>query len=66
MARPPKDPKKRIDEHHRLSETVLQQVLLKLDDVETKTENGARARRKELVVEVQNYLNKLDAAKGGN
>jgi hypothetical protein len=66
MARPPKDPKKRIDEHRRLSETVLQQVLLKLDDVETKTENGARARRKELVVEVQNYLNKLDAAKGGN
>jgi hypothetical protein len=66
VARPPKDPKKRIDEHRRLSETILQQVLLKLDDVQTKPENGARAWRKELVVEVQDYLNKLDAAKNGN
>jgi len=65
VARPPHDQKKRDDEHRKLSETILQQILLKLDGVETSTEKGARARRKELVIEVQNTLNKLDAAKGG-
>jgi RNA recognition motif-containing protein len=65
VARPPKDTKKRIDEHRKLSETVMQQVLLKLDNVETETENGSRAMRKELVLEVQNCLNELDAAKMG-
>jgi hypothetical protein len=65
VARPPKDTKKRIDEHRKLSESVLQHVLLKLDNIETETENGSRAMRKELVVEVQGCLNKLDAAKMG-
>lgn len=66
VARPPKDIKKRGDEHRRLSETILAQIILKLDAIETSTEEGARARRRELVVEVQKVLNKLDAAKNGN
>lgn len=63
IARPPKDEKKRIDEHRKLSETVFELVMLKLDGVDTSTENGARARRKELVIEVQGVLNQLDEAK---
>ncbi|KAL2135327.1 hypothetical protein VTI74DRAFT_8980 [Chaetomium olivicolor] len=62
-ARPPRDEKKRTDEHRRLSETVMQQVILKLDAVDTAAEEGARARRKELVIEVQAVLKKIDDAK---
>lgn len=62
-ARPPRDNKKRAEEHRKLSETVLQQVLLKLDAVETAAEEGARAYRKELVNRVQNVLKDLDDAK---
>ncbi|KAK5656857.1 hypothetical protein OQA88_4405 [Cercophora sp. LCS_1] len=57
---PPSDKKKSVDEHRRLSETVMQQVILKLDEVETNGEEGARARRKELVQEVQHILKKMD------
>lgn len=57
---PPSDKKKNEDEHRRISETVMQQVILKLDGVETNGEESARARRKELVKEVQHILKKMD------
>ncbi|GAM84767.1 hypothetical protein ANO11243_027680 [Dothideomycetidae sp. 11243] len=62
IAQPPSEPSKREFEHKRLSETILAQVLIKLDGVET-DDVDARARRKELVREAQRVLNALDAAK---
>ena len=53
---------KRGEDHRKLSETIMQKILLKLDEIETSSEEGARARRKALVVEVQGFLNKIDAA----
>lgn len=59
-ANPPSDPKKREDEHRKVAETVMQQVLLKLDEVETGGEEEARARRRELVRYVQSVLKAMD------
>ncbi|KAL2268936.1 hypothetical protein VTJ83DRAFT_3782 [Remersonia thermophila] len=63
IARPPQDEKKRGEEYLRLSETLLQHVLLKYDGVvDTDVERGAKQRRKELVIEVQGVMRQLDEA----
>ncbi|CAJ2510333.1 Uu.00g050360.m01.CDS01 [Anthostomella pinea] len=59
-ADPPKDAKKREDEHRKLTETVMQHVLLKLDEVETGGDPDIRSRRKDLVNYVQDILKELD------
>lgn len=61
-ASPPSDPKTREEEHRKLSETLMQNILLKLDGIDTEGNNGVRGRRKELVQRVQEVLNGLDAA----
>ncbi|KAM5356626.1 hypothetical protein ACJ41O_003272 [Fusarium nematophilum] len=61
---PPSDPKKREEEHRKLSETVMQQIILKLDNVDSDGKPDVRARRKELVQQVQKTLKDLDIAKG--
>ena len=58
---PPSDSKARDSEYKQLSESILAQIILKCDAVETDGDEGLRARRKELVKETQAMLNSLDA-----
>lgn len=58
----PADAKKRDLEYRRCTETILTQILLKSDAVDTEGDTEARLRRKELVVEVERFLNDLDKA----
>jgi hypothetical protein len=64
LAAPPPEGERRAAEHRRLTETVLAQVLLKLDAVETDGDDEARARRRELVREAQGLLGRLDGVVG--
>lgn len=57
---PPAEKKKCEDEHRKLSETVMQHTLLKLDEVDTGGDPDIRAKRKELVKYVQDVLGQLD------
>ncbi|KAI0205346.1 hypothetical protein F4808DRAFT_473390 [Astrocystis sublimbata] len=56
----PRDAKKCEEDHRKISETVMQQVVLKLDEVETAGDLDIRARRKELVNYVQGVLKEID------
>ncbi len=58
--RPPRDKKQRGDEHRRLSENILQQILLPIDSIDVSTEEGGRARRRQIVKDIQGQLNRID------
>lgn len=60
---PPSDPKKREDEHRKISETVMQQIVLKLDGVESEGIPQVRIRRKELIQLVQKTLKQMDVVR---
>lgn len=62
-ASPPADQQKREEEHKRLEEITMQQVLLKCDEVETDGDEEIRMRRKALVRYVQEYLKVIDGKK---
>ncbi|CAK7228930.1 hypothetical protein SCUCBS95973_007047 [Sporothrix curviconia] len=56
----PAEKKKREDDYRKISETVMQHVLLKLDEVDTGGDDANRVRRKALVNKVQDVLKKMD------
>lgn len=61
----PTDTRIRDFEHKKLTETILAQVLLKADGIDSTGDPDARNARKALVKEAQEALNKLDAALNG-
>lgn len=60
VANPPDDAKECVAQYRKISETVLQQVLLKLDEIDTGGDDSIRMRRKELVKYVQEVLKPVD------
>ncbi|KAI1389423.1 uncharacterized protein F4822DRAFT_199741 [Hypoxylon trugodes] len=59
-ANPPGDYKQLEKEHRRISETIMQEILLKLDGIETEGIPEVRARRKGLVAYVHTALKDID------
>ena len=57
---PPSDSRAKDLEYKKLSESILAQIILKLDAVETEGNEAARARRRALVKETQDMLHELD------
>ncbi|KAL2223020.1 BAG domain protein [Thermoascus aurantiacus ATCC 26904] len=64
VAQPPTDPHTREVEHRKLSETVMQQVILKADEING--DGDARNARRSLIKEAQAVLTELDQAAKGN
>jgi hypothetical protein len=62
LLNPPSDTKMRDQEHKKLSESILAQILLKGDEIDTEGDVQARMDRKKLVGEVNDMFKKLDAA----
>jgi hypothetical protein len=60
MSNPPEDKAKKTFEYKKLSETILTQIIFKLDGVDTGGDPDARLKRKALVKEVQAMMSKLD------
>ena len=60
IAHPPADTKTREFEYKKLSETILTQTLLKLDEVDTGGAEALRNKRKDIVKRIQRVLNELD------
>ena len=58
----PTDAKKKDFDYKRITETILSQIILKIDAVETDGDTSARLQRKELVTEVQAFLRDVDVA----
>lgn len=60
MSNPPEDKAKKTFEYKKLSETILTQIIFKLDGVDTEGDPDARVKRKALVKEVQAMMSRLD------
>lgn len=61
---PPSIENKREETYHKLSEAIMLKIVMKLDGIETHGNADVRARRKALIKEVQDIMEKLDTAKG--
>lgn len=66
LLHPPSEAKMRDQEHKKLSESILAQILLRADDIDTEGDVQARTDRKKLVVEINDMFKKLDAAAKGH
>ena len=61
LLNPPSDPEHRKKEHLKLSESIMAQIVLKADGIETEGNIDARNTRKNLVKEANRVLSELDA-----